>query len=148
METEWAENRAGIPLGGAARLCWRARSAPSTTPAPATSTACAWSAQNGATEIFISHRGAVERGGADGQASRWFIADPDPQLEAQMLNRLLVFLTTGESPETAATRAEEADFERTGQVDLWNATAAWSSSLRGEPDALWRRLGLALDRTG
>jgi outer membrane protein assembly factor BamC len=146
METEWAENRAGIPIGGARGLLARAIGS-----VYDAGTRDQYRLRvervDGATEIFISHRGAVERGDAEGQASRWFIADPDPELEAEMLNRLLVFLTTGESPETAG-RPEEADFERTGQVDLVERDGRLVLVLRGEPDALWRRLGLALDRTG
>jgi len=146
METEWAENRAGIPLGGARGLLarslgtlydagtrdqYRLRVEP----------------RNGATEVFVSHRGAVEQSDAQGDSSRWFIADPDPELEAEMLNRLLVFLTTGEATGTVA-RAEETDFERTGQVDLVERDGRLVLAVWGEPDALWRRLGLALDRTG
>jgi outer membrane protein assembly factor BamC len=146
METEWAENRAGIPLGGARGLLarslgtlydagtrdqYRLRVEP----------------RDGATEVFISHRGAVEQADAQGDSSRWFIADPDPELEAEMLNRLLVFLTTGDVSGTVA-RAEEADFERTGQVDLVERDGRLVLAVWGEPDALWRRLGLALDRTG
>jgi len=146
METEWAEDRAGIPLGATRGLLARAIG---TVYDAGTRDQYRLRVErvNGATEIFISHRGAVERGDPNGQAARWFIADPDPELEAQMMNRLLVFLTTGETPETVA-RAEEADFERTGQVDLVERDGHFVLALRGEPDALWRRLGLALDRTG
>ena len=147
METEWAENRAGIPLGATRGLLARAIGS-----VYDAGTRDQYRLRvervNGATEIFISHRGAVERGDRDGQAARWFIADPDPELEAQMLNRLLVFLTTGETPDTVTTLAEEADFERSGQVDLVERDGHLVLALRGEPDALWRRLGLALDRTG
>jgi len=146
METEWAENRAGIPVGFTRGLFGRALG---TIYDAGTRDQYRLRVErvNGATEIFVSHRGAVERGDSDGQAARWFIADPDPELEAQMLNRLLVFLTTGETPDTVA-RAEEADFERTGQVDLVERDGHLVLALRGEPDALWRRLGLALDRSG
>jgi outer membrane protein assembly factor BamC len=149
METEWAEDLAGIPLGGARGLL--ARTLGSLYDAGTRDQyRLRVERQNGGTEVYISHRGAVERGGADGQTSRWEIADPDPQLEAQMLNRLLVFLTTGEvtGAETAATRVDEADFERTGQVDLTEREGRLVLVVWGEPDALWRRLGLALDRTG
>lgn len=146
METEWAENLAGIPVGATRGLLARALG---TVYDAGTRDQYRLRVDrvNGATEIFISHRGAVERGDADGQATRWFIADPDPELEAAMLNRLLVFLSTGEPPERIA-YAEEADFERTGRIDLVERDGQLVLTLRGEPDALWRRLGLALDRTG
>ncbi len=146
METEWAENLAGIPVGATRGLLARALG---TIYDAGTRDQYRLRVDrvNGATEIFISHRGAVERGDADGQATRWFIADPDPELEAAMLNRLLVFLSTGETPERVA-HAEDADFERTGRIDLVERDGQLVLTLRGEPDALWRRLGLALDRTG
>lgn len=146
METEWAEDRAGIPLGATRGLLARALGSVYDA-GTRDQFRLRVERMNGTTEIFISHRGAVERGDPDGQGARWFIADPNPELEAEMLNRLLVFLTTGETPDTVA-RAEEADFERTGQVDLVERDGRLVLALRGEPDALWRRLGLALDRTG
>jgi outer membrane protein assembly factor BamC len=146
METEWAENRAGIPVGAARG--WLSRAIGSVYDAGTRDQyRLRVERRNGATEVFISHRGAVERGEADGMGARWFITEPDPELEAQMLNRLLVFLTTGEISDTVAI-AEEADFERTGQVDLVERDGRLVLEMRGEPDALWRRLGLALDRTG
>ncbi|MCA1789339.1 MAG: outer membrane protein assembly factor BamC, partial [Thioalkalivibrio sp.] len=149
METEWAENLAGIPIDGTRGLL--ARTLGTLYDAGTRDQyRLRVERQNGTTEVFISHRGAVERAEADGQTSRWEIADPDPQLEAEMLNRLLVFLTTGDVTvaETDATSVDETDFERTGQVDLTERDGRLVLVVWGEPDALWRRLGLALDRTG
>lgn len=146
METEWAEDRAGIPLGMTRGLLSRALGTIYDA-GTRDQYRLRVERQNGASEIVISHRGAFERGDADGQAARWFIAGPDPELEAAMLNRLLVFLTTGDT-ETSVASAEETDFERTGQVDLVERDGRLVLEVRGEPDALWRRLGLALDRTG
>ena len=149
METEWAENLAGIPLGGTRGLLARALGTLYDA-GTRDQYRLRVERQNGGTEVFISHRGAMERAEADGQTSRWEIADPDPQLEAEMLNRLLVFLTTGEVTvaDTPAIGVDEADFERTGQVDLTERDGRLVLVVWGEPDALWRRLGLALDRTG
>jgi len=149
METEWAEDLAGIPLGGTRGLLARALGTLYDA-GTRDQYRLRVERQNGGTEVFISHRGAVERAEADGQTSRWEIADPDPQLEAEMLNRLLVFLTTGEvaAAETAPTPVDEPDFERTGQVDLTERDGRLVLVVWGEPDALWRRLALALDRTG
>ncbi|AHE97344.1 outer membrane protein assembly factor BamC [Thioalkalivibrio paradoxus] len=146
METVWAEDRAGIPLGLTQGLISRALG---TLYDAGTRDQYRLRVDrlNGATEVFIAHRGAVEEGDRDGQAMRWVMSDPDPQLEAEMLNRLLVFLTTGDVPD-ARTRVEETDFERTGQIDLIERDGRPVLALTGEPDALWRRLGLALDRSG
>ena len=149
METEWAEDLAGIPIGGTRGLL--ARTLGSLYDAGTRDQyRLRVERQNGATDVFISHRGAVERSDPQGQTSRWEIAGPDPQLEAEMLNRLLVFLTTGEvtAVGTAEAPAVDEDFERTGQVNLTERDGRLALVVWGEPDALWRRLGLALDRTG
>lgn len=148
METEWAENRAGIPLGMTQGLIARALGSIYDA-GTRDQFRMRVERYDDATEIFISHRGATEQADSEGMATRWVIGDSDPELEAEMLNRLLVFLTTGET--TARTmRAEEIepDFERTGRVDLVERDGRQVLVLWGEPDALWRRLGLALDRTG
>lgn len=148
METEWAENLAGIPLGGTRGLLSRALGTIYDA-GTRDQYRLRVERQNGATEIFISHRGAVERSDEEGQVGRWEIAGADPELEAEMLNRLMVFLTTGEvTPGETPVRADDADFERTGQVDLTERDGQLVLVVWGEPDALWRRLGLALDRTG
>lgn len=148
METEWAENRAGIPLGVTQGLLARALGTLYDAGTRDQYTLRVERQEGGGTEVFISHRGAVEEGGPEGMASRWVIRDSDPALEAEMLSRLLVFLTTGDVSGTAVAAQETDDFERTGQVDLVERDGQPMLVIRGEPDALWRRLGLALDRTG
>ena len=148
METEWAENRAGIPLGTTRTILARALGTLYDAGTRDQYTLRVERQERGGTEVFISHRGAVEEGGPEGMASRWVIRDSDPALEAEMLSRLLVFLTTGEVSGTAVAAQEVDDFERTGQVDLVQRDGQPMLVIRGEPDALWRRLGLALDRTG
>ena len=145
METEWAEDRAGIPLGGTRGLLRRALG---TVYDAGTRDQYRLRVErsNGATEIFITHRGAVERADAEGQAARWFIAEPDPELEAEMLNRLLVFLATDDNG--ALARAEAIDLDRSGRIELVERDDELFLALHGEPDAVWRRLGFALDRTG
>lgn len=146
METEWAENRAGIPLGATRGLLQRALGAVYDA-GTRDQYRLRVERSNGATEIFISHRGAVERGDAEGQGSRWFITEPDPELEAEMLNRLLVFLTRGETG--AMVSADPVvDLEQTGLAELVERDGHLVLALRGEPDTLWRRLGFALDRSG
>jgi outer membrane protein assembly factor BamC len=148
METEWAENRAGIPLGTTRSILARAIGTLYDAGTRDQYRLRVERDEDGGTDVFISHRGAVEEGGPEGMASRWVIRDSDPTLEAEMLSRLLVFLTTGEVSGTAVAAQEADDFERTGQVDLVERNGQPTLVIRGEPDALWRRLGLALDRTG
>jgi outer membrane protein assembly factor BamC len=148
METQWAENRAGIPLGTTRSILARAIGTLYDAGTRDQYRLRVERRDDGGTDVFISHRGAVEEGGPEGMASRWVIRDSDASLEAEMLSRLLVFLTTGEVSGTAVAAEEADDFEQTGQVDLVERDGVPMLVIRGEPDALWRRLGLALDRTG
>lgn len=145
METDWAENRAKIPQD-------LIRSALSTFLDSLYSTAerdkfrtRLEQDQSGATEIFISHRGMVEVL-ADRNTSRtiWQPRKSDPELEAEMLNRLMQRFGVEEkraADEVAAssTVEERAFLDKTRKGVL----------IIKEPfDRAWRRVGLELDRIG
>lgn len=146
METEWAENRAGIPLSGTQNLLGRLVGTLYDAGTRDQYRLRVDAVADG-TEIFLTHRGAIERPSGDDQGWRWAMTDGDRSLEAEMLNRLFVFLTTGEI-ETDRRTIAETDFERTGQVDLTERDGRPALVLRGDPEALWRRLGIGLDRVG
>ena len=106
----------------------------------------------GGCEVYISHRGAEEVFTTDGRDSTTWRARPsDPQLEAEMLSRLMLAL--GPKPEqarmagVAASAAAGVDLTATARARvLPGATAALEVD---EPfDRAWRRVGLALDRSG
>lgn len=147
METEWAEDRAGIPLratqGLLSRLVGTIYDA-GTRDQYRTRV----ERHEGGTEIFISHRGAVEAAEESGRGSRWVMGDSNPELEIEMLNRLMVFLTQGPNADTPRTAATAEDFDRSGQVDLVERAGGLALIATGQPDTMWRRLGMALDRTG
>lgn len=145
METDWAENRAKIPQD-------IIRSALSTFFDSLYSTAerdkfrtRLEQEQPGTTEIFISHRGMVEVL-ADRNTSRtiWQPRKSDPELEAEMLNRLMQRFGVEEkraADEIAAsgTVEERAFLDKTRKGVL----------IIKEPfDRAWRRVGLELDRIG
>lgn len=145
METDWAENRAKLPQDGIRRaLGWLIESLYSTgerdkfrTRVERTSTG---------SEVFISHRGLEEF--LQGQARdvpSWRIRPTDPQLEAEMLTRFMA--RVGVKPEAARAQVAAAPVPAarartlTGQL---GAAAEFDESF----DRAWRRVGLALDRTG
>ena len=145
METDWAENRAKIPqdfirasLGRlldtlystAERDKFRTRLERNT---------------EGETEIFISHRGVVEvYTSEDKNKTVWQPRPSDPELEAEFLRRLMVKLgvTQEQSKQLVANSVAKS--------------IATASTTNGVPvvlidedfDRAWRRVGLALDRTG
>lgn len=149
METDWAENRAKIPddfirrsLGKlldslystGERDKFRTRLEPGTTP--------------GTTDVYISHRGMEEvYSSTDKVETRWQPRPPDPELEAEMLRRLMVRLGSDEKKAEAglAMAATGANADRAKIIDHQGYPAL---DVFDRFDRAWRRVGLALDRIG
>jgi outer membrane protein assembly factor BamC len=147
METEWAENRAKLPqdfirkaLGTvfddvystSERDKFRCRLEPGTEP--------------GTTEIYISHRGMYEVYTNEGKSdTRWEPRPADPELEAEMLRRLMVRLGADEArAQTLLATAQAPEKARLSRA----ADGAGTLVLEEPFDRAWRRVGLALDRVG
>ena len=149
METDWAENRAKIPqdfirssLGKLFDTLY------STAERDKFRTRLERNA-NGETEIYISHRGMIEtvttRTSQEAGNTVWQPRPTDPELEAEFLRRLMVKL--GVSEPQAKTLVASAVVP--------NSIASVSTE-NGQPvvriaegfESAWRRVGLALDRTG
>lgn len=149
METDWAENRAKVPqdilrnlLGKvldslystAERDKFRTRLEPGTEP--------------GTTDIFISHRGLYETFVTEGKdQTRWQPRPADPELEAEMLRRLMVRFGTDEKRAAAALASAQTKPLEKARLSRGN-DGAGSLELQESFDRAWRRVGLALDRVG
>jgi outer membrane protein assembly factor BamC len=147
METDWAENRARIPqdivrntLGKfldslystGERDKFRTRFEPGATP--------------GTTDIFISNRRMEEVYASSAKDTTiWQPVASDPELEAEMLRRLMVRLGTDERRAEAALASARVE-ERAKLVR--SDDGAGILELQERFDRAWRRLGLALDRVG
>jgi len=143
METNWAENRANIPLDGLRKIIgtvfdgiyssntrdrYRTRVEPI----------------EGGVEIFVTHRGMEENYTDQSQSTLiWMNRPADPELEAEMLNRMMVKLTGNKE-------AAEATGRPVGQELISvQKTAVGSSIVLAEDFPLaWRRVGFGLDRAG
>ncbi len=149
METDWAENRAKIGddfirnmLGKvidslystAERDKFRTRLEPGTEP--------------GTTEIYISHRGMYEIYVSEGRdETRWQPREADPELEAEMLRRLMVRFGTDDRRsqlEMAEAKSRPVDRAKLAR----SADGAGTLEVLESFDRAWRRVGLALDRVG
>jgi len=145
METDWAENRAKIPqdiirstLGKLIDSAYstserdRFRTRLERTP-------------SGGTEIYLSHRGMVEvYTNTLKEQTAWQPRAADPELEAEFLRRLMVKL--GTPADQAKTLVAAAPGKATSRV----ADVAGAPVVQIDEgfDRAWRRVGLALDRTG
>jgi outer membrane protein assembly factor BamC len=152
METDWAENRAKIPQDvirstlGKFIDSWY-----STAERDKFRTRLERTADGMSTEVYVSHRGMVEvfdqvevATGA-GQRTVWQPRPSDPDLEAEMLSRLLTrFGVEQERARTLVTAAPGAERAR-----MVKDAGGGGLLVVNEPfDRAWRRVGLALDRVG
>lgn len=146
METDWAENRAKISQDFLRNSLGKLLdSVYSTSERDKFRTRLETNAA-GETEIFISHRGLSEVYTQErSDQTVWQPRPSDPELEAEFLRRLMVSL--GSSPQQAKAAVATVSPAK---------TLATVATVDGRPvvqiaegfDRAWRRVGLALDRTG
>src|SRR5438270_636755 len=155
LETEWAESRARVPQGGARGLLGKALDQLySTSERDKFRTRHDRASDGKASEIYISHRGMVEvyttmrdpSSNAPGD-TRWQPREPDPELEAEFLRRLMVRL--GAQEEKARTLVASAASPQEQRAAIKKGIEGGEALQVFEPfDRVWRRVGLALDRVG
>ncbi len=150
METDWAENRAKLPqdiirntigkvfdnaysTGELDKFRTRVERAPA-----------------GGTEIYIAHRGMQEiYVGERKEQTTWQPRPPDPQLEGEFLARLMQKL--GARDEVARTAVAESTATAPGappKARLVAGQPAATLEVDDGFDRAWRRVGVALDRSG
>ena len=143
METNWAENRANIPMDGLRKIIgtvfdgmyssntrdrYRTRVEPI----------------QGGVEIFVTHRGMEENYTDQAQSSLVWVNRPsDPELEAEMLNRLMAKLTGDEKAAAVAGRSAGQEL-----VSVQKKPEGTVIGLIEDFPLAWRRVGLGLDRAG
>jgi outer membrane protein assembly factor BamC len=151
METDWAENRAGAPQEGLAKYASKyLEFLTDTYKRDKFRTRIERGAEPGTVEIYISHRGAQQvptktKGGSP-EDWQWQPAPPDPELEAEFLQRMMVKLGT---PPAQAAAAVAALPKQQPRARIEKSTDGASKLVVDDSfDRAWRRVGLALDRTG
>lgn len=149
METDWAENRAQI--GQDFLRNWLGKIVDSLYSTPERDkfrTRLEPGKEPGTTDIYISHRGMYEIFVSEGrEQTRWQPRDADPELEAEMLRRLMVSLGSDEQrAKVEIAQAKERPAER-ARLER-QADGAGVLQVQESFDRAWRRVGLALDRVG
>jgi outer membrane protein assembly factor BamC len=166
VETVWAENRAKLPQDIIRRTLGRVfDSAYSTGEQDKFRTRIERTAKN-TSEIFISHRGMIEVYTSTAKdQTRWQPRPADSELEAEMMQRLMLRFAPAAATATASTPAAAPAATAAGAKPASTAavTAAGAQLVRMVPgadgrlarlevdepfDRAWRRVGLGLDRGG
>ena len=147
METDWAENRAKIPLDPIRSFLGKAfEGMYSTSERDKFRTRLERTAEPGATEVYISHRGVAEVYTSQRQDyTVWQARPSDPDLEAEFLRRLMLRL--GVSEEQAKVQVASATVTERAKI-VRTADGATQLDVDEPFDRAWRRVGLALDRVG
>jgi outer membrane protein assembly factor BamC len=147
METDWAENRAKLPqdiIRGTLGKVFD--SLYSTAERDKFRTRIEKGAEPGTSEIYISHRGMYEVYVTEGKdQTRWQPRPAEPELEAEMLRRLMVRLGVEEQRAKTLLAADK----QPDRASLTRAADGTSTlTIQETFDRAWRRVGLALDRVG
>ncbi len=152
METDWAENRAEIPQDVLRRTLGQFADVFYTTyKRDKYRTRIERGVEPGTVEIYLAHRGMeqVPTGKIDNSspaAFAWALMPPNPDLEAEMLTRLMVKFGTTEPQAVAAVAQSTAQPER-ARIEKGSDGVA-KLVVDESFDRAWRRVGLALDRSG
>lgn len=147
IETDWAENRAKLPDDLIRSTIGRVfESFYSTGERDRFRTRLERSGSG--TEIYVSHRGLEEvYAGRDRDSGTVWTARPsDPALEAELITRMMV--TLGSSPEAAQTAVAGAAPARATKARVIAGEPTATMQIDDEFERAWRRVGLALDRSG
>ena len=146
METGWAEKRGTLPVGPVRQVIERfKRFAFTYGVRDRFRSRFERSADSGTTEIYITHRGAHEVVRGEGYA--WTPRPSDPELEAEQLTRLMVFLGREEGA-VAADASREAAPPPPQAMLVEDAQDGPFIALEHEFDRAWRLTQVALDRAG
>jgi len=159
METDWAENRADMPSDFLRRTVGKYLDAFSSTyKRDKFRERIERGTEAGTVEIFVSHRGmeqvpTVKIDNVQGAGFAWALMPPDPNLEAEMLSRLMMRFGAPELQAQAAVANAAPNAKGPAAVPdrarVEKSKDGVSQLVVDDPfDRAWRRVGLALDRSG
>lgn len=152
METDYAENRAKLPQDFIRNTIGKIFDSVYSTGERDKFRTRLERRPDGGTEIYVSHRGMTEVVTGDtagkpsgGDGTVWQPRPADPELEAEFLRRMMVKLGVSQEQSKALVATTGAP-RQTSRVATVNSAPV--VQLDEGFDRAWRRVGLALDRTG
>ncbi|MBU6189748.1 MAG: outer membrane protein assembly factor BamC [Betaproteobacteria bacterium] len=148
LETNWLENRARVPLDFIRRTFGKVVDGVYSSGTLDKFRTRVERLPDGRSEIYVSHRGMEEVTTTVARDSFfWQRRAPEPDLEAEMLNRLMLKLSGGQRAEQLVASSKPAAQE-VRDVRISGEGAGRGIDLDDPFDRAWRRVGLALDRGG
>lgn len=148
METDWAENRAKLPQDVIRAALGKVFDSLYSTGERDKFRTRLERRPDGGTEIYVTHRGMIEVYSTQAKDSTaWQPRPADTELETEFLRRMMVRLgVSQEQSQAAAASVESAPPAPSARMDTVNNVPV--VLLDEGFDRAWRRVGLALDRTG
>lgn len=148
METDWAENRAKLPQDIIRSALGKVFDSLYSTGERDKFRTRLERKPDGGTEIYITHRGMQEvYSSKEKDSTVWQPRAPDTELETEFMRRLMVKLgLSQEQSQAAAASVRAAPAAPSARMDTVNDVPV--VLLDEGFDRAWRRVGLALDRTG
>ena len=144
IETDWAENRAKIPQDIIRRTIGKVIDGLYSTAERDKFRTRIETGKDG-TEIYVSHRGMKEVYATEGKDKTiWEPRQPDPELEAEMLRRLMLRFGVEKSRADALLAKQQTP----EMARIIQEAGAPVLEMDEGFDRAWRRVGLALDRVG
>jgi len=147
METDWAENRGKLPMDFVRASIGKVFDGAYSTGELDKFRTRVERTPTG-TEVYITHRGMIEvYVGERRESTTWQPRQPDPQLEGELLSRLMLKLgATEEVAKTAVVAPGAAGAPTRARI----VTGQPTPTLQVDDgfDRAWRRVGVALDRSG
>jgi outer membrane protein assembly factor BamC len=146
METDWAENRAKLPQDIIRNTIGKVLDSLYST-GERDKFRTRVERTSAGSEVYLTHRGMVEVYSGDRKETTvWQPRAPDPQLEAEMLQRIMLKL--GVKEETVKTAAAPGGPTVAPRARVVEGQPAATLQVDDNFDRAWRRVGLALDRSG
>lgn len=149
LETEWLEGKPKMPETGVRKILQKALKSLYSTGMRDKFRIRLERGANDATEVYISHQGMEEVYDSnikDSSSTIWQPKASNPELEAEMLQKLMVRL--GADEEAAKTAVAEGGTSVAPQASVVEQNGASKLALGDPFDRAWRRVGLALDKSG
>ena len=144
IETDWAENRAKIPQDVIRRTLGKVIDGLYST-AERDKFRTRIEANKEGTEIYVSHRGMLEvYDSANKDRTVWQPRPADPELEAEMLRRLMLRFGVEQGRADTLLAKQQTPEQARILKDAGTSVLEMDESF----DRAWRRVGLALDRVG
>ncbi|MDO8261611.1 MAG: outer membrane protein assembly factor BamC [Gallionella sp.] len=150
IETDWAENRAKIPQSTIRNAIGKVFDKAYAPGERDQYLARLERGKDGAsTEVYITHRGMAEVLSADTNTLKWQLRANDAELEAIMLQRLMVRFGVSEAKAASAVAGAASVSEPAGTASLREVPDGGVIIVMNDAfDRSWRKVGLAIESAG